>query len=137
MTEPTDARYPHALGVRCDGDDFCDNDVHEDFLVAESDSRARRLSYALDYAARIGWQVIGEDRPETALTYCPEHRRDRPRTSHACPDPQCTHPACYLPAEAIAAGRDEDVDEVAVLDECPADGLVGCCPRTTGCEAAP
>jgi hypothetical protein len=69
-------RYPCALAVCCDmetGTDECPEEIRADFMVSETDDRAARLGYILDYAAEQGWQVLGRNRPETALTYCPTH----------------------------------------------------------------
>jgi hypothetical protein len=61
------------LAVSCDGADDCENFIEADFMVSETDDRAARLRYVLGYAVAMGWQVVGRDRPEMALTYCPRH----------------------------------------------------------------
>lgn len=67
--------YPCLLGVECDRDD-CEAEMEADFLVRDDDGKATRLGYILDHATKLGWQVLGRNRPETALTYCPIHKVD-------------------------------------------------------------
>jgi hypothetical protein len=115
----TPERFPCPLAVACD-DDQCGVTLQGDWLVTGTDSHATRLGYILDHAERSGWQIIGRDQPETAVTFCPAHHQDDPAAVLARPWANPAHAGMLEPHNCDRCRK--------VYDEASGDGYCGLCP---------